>query len=121
MCQKWTKIQSVHAAAVVVLSLSRNLGWFMAALSASTSLNLRMMCSVMHAKLEFFHTTPTGRILNVFTKDQGTTDELLVTVRCPLLSVSAPFLASFLYVLRLEMYPTNPCYHSIACVSKRFQ
>ena len=32
---------------------------------------------VMHSPLSFFHTNPTGRILNRFSRDQGAVDELL--------------------------------------------
>ena len=68
-------------AAVVVLSLGRNLGWFSAALAAGTRLNSRTLASVLRAPLAFFHTNPTGRILNVFSKDQGSVDEQLPAVR----------------------------------------
>ena len=67
---------------MVVLSLFRNLGWFVTALSAGSRLNARMLQSVLRAKLTFFHTTPTGRILNVFSKDQGSVDEQLPQVLC---------------------------------------
>jgi hypothetical protein len=74
-------------AAVVALSLGRNLTWFTLALRTGTALNTRMLRSVLHAPLAFFHTTPTGRILNVFSKDQGSVDEQLPAVRplclCP--------------------------------------
>lgn len=68
------------SAAVVVLSLFRNLFWFASALAASTNLNRDMLRSVLHARLSFFHTTPTGRILNCFSKDQGSVDEQLPQV-----------------------------------------
>jgi hypothetical protein len=66
----------------VLFSLGRNLGWFSLAVHASSHLNARMLCSVLNAKLSFFHQTPTGRILNVFSKDQGSVDEQLPAV-CP--------------------------------------
>lgn len=65
---------------MVILSLFRNLGWFVTALAAGSSLNARMLQRVLRAKLSFFHTTPTGRILNVFSKDQGSVDEQLPQV-----------------------------------------
>jgi ABC transporter transmembrane region len=35
---------------------------------------------VLHAPLQFFHTNPTGRIVNRFAKDQGIVDEWLPQV-----------------------------------------
>ena len=64
-------------AAVVMLSLFRNLFWFASALAAGSDFNNSMLRSVLRARLSFFHTTPTGRILNCFAKDQGTVDEQL--------------------------------------------
>jgi ABC-type multidrug transport system fused ATPase/permease subunit len=66
---------------VIVLSVARNLGWFAAALRAGTRLNRRMLACVLRAPLSFFHTTPTGRVMNVFSKDQGSVDEQLPAVR----------------------------------------
>lgn len=66
---------------MVVLAIFRNLWWFVVGLAAGSKLNLRMLSRVLRAKLSFFHTTPTGRILNVLTKDQGAVDELLPPVR----------------------------------------
>ena len=43
----------------------------------STRLHQRMIRRVLHAPLQFFHTNPTGRILNRFAKDVGLQDEEL--------------------------------------------
>jgi ATP-binding cassette subfamily C (CFTR/MRP) protein 4 len=72
-------------AGVIVFSFARNLGWFTFAIRASSHLNARMLQSVLHARLTFFHQTPSGRILNVFSKDQGSVDEQLPAVRASLL------------------------------------
>lgn len=88
MRPKKQKTSAHLRAAVVVLALGRNLGWFTLALRTGTALNTRMLRSILHAPLSFFHTTPTGRILNVFSKDQGSVDEQLPAVRPPCLCAS---------------------------------
>ena len=79
---KWLAVYATLVAAVIALSLGRNLGWFTLALRAGSRLNGRMLAAVLSAPLAFFHTTPTGRILNCFSKDQGSVDEQLPSVRC---------------------------------------
>jgi ABC-type multidrug transport system fused ATPase/permease subunit len=69
-----------RSAAVIVFSLGRNLSWFDFALNAGTRLNSAMLARVLRAPLSFFHTNPTGRILNVFAKDRGSVDEQLPAV-----------------------------------------
>ena len=48
--------------------------------SAATLMNEQMTVRVLRAPLSFFHTNPTGRILNRFAKDQGVADDLLPQV-----------------------------------------
>ena len=47
---------------------------------ASSGMHDEVVQHVMRAPLAFFHTNPTGRILNRFSKDQGTADAHLPKV-----------------------------------------
>ncbi len=46
-------------------------------LQAATAMHNAMAYHVLRAPLSFFHTNPTGRVLNRFSKDQGQVDDLL--------------------------------------------
>eukprot|EP00210_Caulerpa_lentillifera_P008933 g8524.t1 len=46
-------------------------------INGSTSLHKQMAKRVIHAPLTFFHRNPSGRILNRFSKDTGTQDDML--------------------------------------------
>ena len=43
-------------------------------------MNAQMTHHILRAPLSFFHTNPTGRILNRFSKDQGVVDDFLPQV-----------------------------------------
>jgi ATP-binding cassette, subfamily C (CFTR/MRP), member 4 len=62
---------------VVVLALVRALISFRMTLRASQRLHDRMTKAVLRAKIEFFDTNPSGRILNRFSADVGSNDDLL--------------------------------------------
>lgn len=48
--------------------------------SAATLMNEQMTHHILRAPLSFFHTNPSGRILNRFSKDQGIVDDFLPQV-----------------------------------------
>ncbi|KXZ56224.1 hypothetical protein GPECTOR_1g195 [Gonium pectorale] len=62
---------------VIVVGFLRSATFFEATLSASTSIHNAMARRVLRAPLSFFHTNPSGRIVNRFSKDQGQVDDLL--------------------------------------------
>ena len=68
---------------------------FILLLSGSTRLHRRMLKAVLHSPLKFFHTNPTGRILNRFSKDMGMQDEDLPWLSVEVFSVSR-FKSSYL-------------------------
>ncbi|KAL4424666.1 hypothetical protein ABPG77_004473 [Micractinium sp. CCAP 211/92] len=76
----WVWGYSLMVGSILLISFSRSLLFYMSALRASTRLHDEMAARVLHAPLSFFHTSPTGRILNRFSKDQGQVDEQLPQV-----------------------------------------
>ncbi|KAF7729547.1 hypothetical protein EC973_004221 [Apophysomyces ossiformis] len=51
--------------------------WVYCAIRSSRSLHAEMLTTIMRSPMSFFDTTPLGRILNRFSKDQHTVDEIL--------------------------------------------
>ena len=65
---------------------------FIILLSGSTRLHRRMLKAVLHSPLKFFHTNPTGRILNRFSKDMGMQDEDLPWLSVEVITVCSIFI-----------------------------
>jgi len=63
--------------AVILSSLFRSLACFALTIRASKRLHDAMTESVLRAKIVFFDTNPSGRILNRFSADVGSNDDLL--------------------------------------------
>ena len=76
----WLAVYGGVTGALVVIALARAQVFFGAAVAASTRLHNDMAAATLRAPLSFFHTTPAGRILNRFTKDQGIADDYLPMV-----------------------------------------
>lgn len=68
------------AGSVLLISVARAFLFFGASLRAATALHNDAAAAVLRAPLSFFHTNPTGRVLNRFSKDQGAIDEQLPQV-----------------------------------------
>jgi len=64
---------------VIILSIVRAVTTFFCTIKASQRLHDRMAESVLRARIEFFDTNPLGRILNRFSADVGSNDDLLPT------------------------------------------
>jgi ABC-type multidrug transport system fused ATPase/permease subunit len=62
------------AAGVVLLSFVRSMMFLKQTLHASQQLHEAMLSAVLRAKIEFFDTNPSGRVLNRFSADVGSND-----------------------------------------------
>ncbi|XP_018565535.1 probable multidrug resistance-associated protein lethal(2)03659 isoform X2 [Anoplophora glabripennis] len=61
----------------IILAVARSLSFFKFCMTASARLHNSMFGSVIRAPMKFFNTNPSGRILNRFSHDIGTLDEVL--------------------------------------------
>ncbi|XP_063223953.1 ATP-binding cassette sub-family C member 4-like isoform X2 [Bacillus rossius redtenbacheri] len=70
-------VYAVLLALCVVLVAYRSVLTYMFCMRASVRLHDTMFRNILRAKMRFFDTNPSGRILNRFSKDMGAIDELL--------------------------------------------
>jgi ATP-binding cassette subfamily C (CFTR/MRP) protein 1 len=63
--------------ATLLVSVGRDCTFAYAELHAASALHNAMLAAVMHAPMSFFDTTPLGRIVARFSKDQDTLDKKL--------------------------------------------
>ena len=59
---------------MVVLAFVRSLAFLNSSLYASKQLHNAMTSAMLRAKVEFFDTNPSGRVLNRFSADVGSND-----------------------------------------------
>ncbi|KAF7996691.1 hypothetical protein HCN44_002337 [Aphidius gifuensis] len=64
----------------ITLTIIRTFEFFIICMRASQRLHDRMFKSIINATMRFFNTNPSGRILNRFSKDMGTIDEILPVI-----------------------------------------
>lgn len=70
----------IHGGIILCLTITgilRSIGFFRTTIRASKRLHNTMFTSVISTTMRFFNTNPSGRILNRFSKDIGSIDELL--------------------------------------------
>ena len=65
---------------VLLISVFRSFLFFEAARRAGTRMHHRMARTVLHAPLAFFHTNPSGRVLNRFSKVCVNVPQLFATL-----------------------------------------
>lgn len=83
---------SIITIATVLVTIGRSFHFFNFAMRASKNLHNSMFNGLIRASMHFFHTNPSGRILNRFSKDLGQVDEILPAVGIDVFQI---FLALF--------------------------
>ncbi len=76
----WIWVYSIFVGAILAISIVRAQVFFRSSLRASNSIHRTTLNRILRAPLSFFHTNPSGRILNRFSKDLGVIDEQLPQV-----------------------------------------
>ncbi|CAG9837334.1 unnamed protein product [Diabrotica balteata] len=83
---------------LVVITLVRSFTFFIVCMRASTRLHDNMFISITRATMRFFNTNSSGRILNRFSKDMGSIDELLPTALIDCLQIGLALLGIIVVV-----------------------
>ncbi|XP_036142951.1 multidrug resistance-associated protein 4-like isoform X2 [Monomorium pharaonis] len=103
-------------------------------MNSSCNLHNTMFSNLMNVPMSFFNTNPSGRILNRFSKDMGTMDEMLPTVMLQTLQIICfvcgvmiiqvilnPWMSIIIMVLTVLLFFTTKFYVSTAQNVKRLE
>lgn len=74
---------------MIAIALSTSYAFYNLCMKASNNLHNSMFSKIVYATMFFFNTTPSGRILNRFSKDMGSVDEMLPLTLGDALQVSS--------------------------------
>ena len=70
-------IYAIFASGQVIFVLTGTISLALAVIFASKTLHSRMLKNILRSPMSFFDTTPLGRVLNRFSKDIYTIDEVI--------------------------------------------
>uniref|UniRef100_A0A1B6DBN7 Multidrug resistance-associated protein lethal(2)03659 n=1 Tax=Clastoptera arizonana TaxID=38151 RepID=A0A1B6DBN7_9HEMI len=79
---------SVLIAGTIIISLLRSFIFFNICLISSKKMHDTLFKSITRTVMRFFHTNPSGRILNIFTKDIGALDETIPSLLFEVLQIA---------------------------------
>lgn len=91
-------IYSVIIGLLILVTLLRSFMFFSVCMKASTNLHNNMFESLIRATMRFFNTNNSGRILNRFSKDMGSIDELLPSAMIDCLQIGLALLGIIVVV-----------------------
>ncbi len=102
-------IYAVLILSLVVATGIQTVQYYVCCMTASRTLHNRMFDKILRAPTRFFDLNPTGRILNRFSKDTGSMDELLpssmLDVKWLFLNIMCVFLL-VVYIRPIVFFPT---------------
>ncbi|XP_005190477.1 probable multidrug resistance-associated protein lethal(2)03659 [Musca domestica] len=90
--------------AIIIFALMRSIMFFNLASKSSTRLHNNMFVSVTRASMYFFNTNPSGRILNRFSKDMGSVDEILPQVMIDVIQIFLSLLGIVIVLCLVNPY-----------------
>ncbi|KAK6644533.1 hypothetical protein RUM43_000800 [Polyplax serrata] len=131
-------IYSVVSVSTIAVTLCRSFLFFYVCALASKNLHDQMFTNIICAPMRFFHTNPSGRILNRFSKDIGAVDELLpatmidcyqifmalfgivlvVAIVSPVLLVPTCIIGIFFYFIRIFYVKTSRAIKRLEAVTR---
>ncbi len=85
-CKITFNLESFVCYAGLILAFSGHFAWICT--GSSVSLHNNMFAKVMRVPMRFYAVNPVGRVLNRFSKDLGTVDELLPQYMLDVITVS---------------------------------
>ncbi|CAB3379679.1 Hypothetical predicted protein [Cloeon dipterum] len=94
--------------ATLGLALFRSYLFFKVCMNASVNLHDRMFSSITRATMYFFNTNQSGRILNRFSKDMGSIDELLPAAMIDALQIGMSLLGIIVVVAIVNVWLLLP-------------
>lgn len=97
-------IYSVIIGLLIVATLVRSFTFFAVCMRASTNLHNTMFMSIIRASMRFFNTNSSGRILNRFSKDMGSVDELLTSAMIDCLQIGLALIGIIIIVAVVNLW-----------------
>ncbi|KAK4879950.1 hypothetical protein RN001_008096 [Aquatica leii] len=91
-------IYSTIVVLIIVTTLIGAFSFYISCMRASIKLHKNMLINVIYAPMKFFNENSTGRILNRFSKDMGTIDEVLPSIALDCLDVGLSIIGSTIII-----------------------
>lgn len=102
--QTYTYIYAGIMVALFIITTTRSISFFQFCASASQNLHDRMFSGLISTPMRFFDTNPSGRIMNRFSKDMGSTDEALPKSLLDSTQINLSMLGAILVTIYTNVY-----------------